>query len=516
MKQFKLMAFAAFFLFITVAAQGLFAKNQEDDLAPYWRDFPGIGDLPPPCRFSPVAAPDAKKEQCLAALSNPQKKVDADGALHAVQYLIALDPASPAAVSAARGLLEEKIAKLMKREETPLRAYLIRPWLMQMLALDPQSEKLWSRMKETLKSLNPRLDDERRKELLAHFNDAFNRRNETQMALAVAALWQAEKTAPQDIDTKLYLADALQDAGNLDLAAQTLARLAAKTPHVPGLKDRLEKLLDLKTTARMIVANALQYGFCREKHGGLMRLIDAGQIFPALVCLERTDEAERGRLDYFLMARAYSRLGLYHPAYEYLLEVWKRQKQFSEKYFDIFVYKSQIEDFRSVEVVAAKFHTLPQWIRAANGLEENQAVAEYTLLLIPILKRNGAWRFPVAGYITSAIGYRLHPIAGEWRFHEGLDIEGKTGTQAVAPAAGKVAKVGYASAGAGHFLHLDLGEGREVQFLHGNKVLVNEEGKAVEPGEPVFELGSSGYSTSSHLHFEYRLNDEPQDPLKFF
>lgn len=115
---------------------------------------------------------------------------------------------------------------------------------------------------------------------------------------------------------------------------------------------------------------------------------------------------------------------------------------------------------------------------------------------------------PIAASITSAFGWRIHPIAGTGRQHEGTDIGAPLGTPVLAAYAGEVAQADWAG-GYGLMVVLRHLEGtQESRYAHLSEIYV-QPGEWVEQGTVIGRVGSTGYSTGPHLHFEWRhLTDE--------
>jgi murein DD-endopeptidase MepM/ murein hydrolase activator NlpD len=121
---------------------------------------------------------------------------------------------------------------------------------------------------------------------------------------------------------------------------------------------------------------------------------------------------------------------------------------------------------------------------------------------------------PIEGWITSPFGYRRHPIDGSYRLHAGVDIGAEPGTPVRAPAGGLVIFSGYQE-GYGKVIVIDHGYGIRTLFGHLLKVFVNT-GVRVKRGDIISQVGSTGYSTGPHLHYEVRKNGVPVNPVTFF
>ena len=127
----------------------------------------------------------------------------------------------------------------------------------------------------------------------------------------------------------------------------------------------------------------------------------------------------------------------------------------------------------------------------------------------------GAMLWPVPGYtrLTSTYGMRVHPITGAYKLHTGIDISAPLGTSFIAAANGIVSKATY-NAAYGNMVIIDHGGGVQTLYAHGDQILV-QLGQTVAAGTEVLKVGSTGYSTGPHAHFEIRINGQTVDPLNF-
>jgi len=121
---------------------------------------------------------------------------------------------------------------------------------------------------------------------------------------------------------------------------------------------------------------------------------------------------------------------------------------------------------------------------------------------------------PTIGFLTSKFSLiRYHPIEHENRPHEGIDIATAYGTKIIAPAAGRVIKVGWQN-GYGNMVVLDHGYGLETRYAHMSRWAVRE-GQSVKRGDVLGYVGSTGLSTGPHLHYEVLQDGRAVDPLRF-
>jgi murein DD-endopeptidase MepM/ murein hydrolase activator NlpD len=109
--------------------------------------------------------------------------------------------------------------------------------------------------------------------------------------------------------------------------------------------------------------------------------------------------------------------------------------------------------------------------------------------------------WPAQGTLTSGYGWR-------WgRLHQGIDIGAPIGTPVIAAAPGEVISAGWDSGGYGNLVKIKHSDGSVTFYAHNNKLLVYS-GQQVSQGQQIAEVGSTGYSTGPHLHFEIRPNGE--------
>ncbi len=127
----------------------------------------------------------------------------------------------------------------------------------------------------------------------------------------------------------------------------------------------------------------------------------------------------------------------------------------------------------------------------------------------------GEMAWPVPGYtrISSKFGMRTHPITGIYKLHTGVDLAAPQGVPFVAANDGVVVKAGK-NAAYGNMVMINHGGGVSTLYAHGSKILV-EVGQNVKRGDPVLNVGSTGYSTGPHAHFEVRINGEYVDPIPY-
>ena len=127
----------------------------------------------------------------------------------------------------------------------------------------------------------------------------------------------------------------------------------------------------------------------------------------------------------------------------------------------------------------------------------------------------GVMAWPVPGYtrITSSFGMRTHPITGIYKLHTGTDIGAPMGSDFIAANDGIVTYAGYNGA-YGNMVIVDHGGGITTLYAHGSEILT-EVGTIVTQGTPILKVGSTGYSTGPHAHFEVRIKGQYVEPLDY-
>ncbi len=125
----------------------------------------------------------------------------------------------------------------------------------------------------------------------------------------------------------------------------------------------------------------------------------------------------------------------------------------------------------------------------------------------------GTLMWPVNGPITSPFGYRIHPILGYRKLHTGIDFGVGYGTPIRAADSGTVIYATWMS-GYGNVIIIDHGRGISTLYAHQSSLAVGS-GARVSRGQVVGYVGSTGFSTGPHLHFEVRVNGNPVDPMGY-
>jgi murein DD-endopeptidase MepM/ murein hydrolase activator NlpD len=122
--------------------------------------------------------------------------------------------------------------------------------------------------------------------------------------------------------------------------------------------------------------------------------------------------------------------------------------------------------------------------------------------------------YPRISSLTSFFGYRSDPFdSSHAEFHPGIDFKGRRGDEARCTANGKVVSTGWYG---GYGKCVRIAHGNSFETLYGHLSRINVKvGQEVTAGEKIGEVGSTGRSTGTHLHYEVRKNGRPINPVKF-
>lgn len=128
----------------------------------------------------------------------------------------------------------------------------------------------------------------------------------------------------------------------------------------------------------------------------------------------------------------------------------------------------------------------------------------------------GTFQWPAPGYtrITSRFGMRMHPVLNVYKLHTGVDIGAPKGAKIVAANDGTVITSTY-NASYGNYVVIDHGGNTVTLYAHMSSRSV-QKGATVSKGQQIGLVGSTGYSTGAHLHFEVIKNGSYTDPMSYF
>jgi murein DD-endopeptidase MepM/ murein hydrolase activator NlpD len=152
--------------------------------------------------------------------------------------------------------------------------------------------------------------------------------------------------------------------------------------------------------------------------------------------------------------------------------------------------------------------------RRARLLDESLAEAKESMTLHKELLASTPTILPTGAYVSSRFAARRwHPIRNRSMPHEGVDLAAPRGSPILAAAKGRIVRAGN-FAGYGLMVEIDHGFGFVTRYGHASKVLVRV-GQLVQRGDVIAHVGSTGIATGPHVHYEVRLNGQPQNPMGY-
>jgi len=179
----------------------------------------------------------------------------------------------------------------------------------------------------------------------------------------------------------------------------------------------------------------------------------------------------------------------------------------------------QVRRGESIAGLADKHAIEAERVRIANGLIDGEPTAGETIFLpaarlarVDLQEINGdLFKWPVRGYISSRYGWRTSPFTGARQFHSGLDIAAPQGTPLRAAMAGRVSATGY-DVNSGNYVVISHHSGYRTFYGHLDVIRVKA-GEFVNEGQRIGDVGSTGLSTGSHVHFTVFKNGVTVNPI---
>ena len=249
-------------------------------------------------------------------------------------------------------------------------------------------------------------------------------------------------------------------------------------------------------------------------------------IMNAVEYMEQISAYDRKQLDQFILNRQYIELceeqletekSILDETREGVLqEEAALQDLITEKEKTIQAYEYDINNreqaIREYEADIQEQNEIVEALEAAIAEEKRKILAQNGVVLT---YDGGQFKFPVATYtkISSDYGWRMHPILGVEKFHNGVDLAAPTGTAIYAAYDGKVVAASYSSS-MGNYVMIDHGGSLYTIYMHASKLYV-QTGDVVVRGETIAAVGSTGRSTGPHLHFGVRLNGDYVSPWNY-
>ena len=175
--------------------------------------------------------------------------------------------------------------------------------------------------------------------------------------------------------------------------------------------------------------------------------------------------------------------------------------------------RTQVEGLRQMEASYDYLTNLIRQEERAARARQHAVTQSSNRVVAQATGRDGAirWPVPARNVISSPFGGRRSPITGRQEHHTGIDIPAPTGSDIIAASAGTVTFAGWQN-GFGNTVIVYHGDGFSTLYAHNSRNLVSS-GTWVEAGQVIAAVGSTGWSTGPHLHFETRISGNAQNPM---
>lgn len=176
--------------------------------------------------------------------------------------------------------------------------------------------------------------------------------------------------------------------------------------------------------------------------------------------------------------------------------------------------ENNIEEYKAeYEANAAQENAIQAQINAAAAAlekQQQQTIASGGT----VVTGSGSMIWPCSvRTVSSSYGYRVHPIFGDKRFHSGIDIAASYGDTVWAADSGTVIIATYSSS-YGNYVSISHSNGTTTLYAHMSSLAVSA-GQTVTQGQTIGYVGSTGWSTGAHLHFEVKVNGSTVDPTGY-
>ena len=132
---------------------------------------------------------------------------------------------------------------------------------------------------------------------------------------------------------------------------------------------------------------------------------------------------------------------------------------------------------------------------------------------LPSSSGGSGWLMPAGGGVTSGFGMRFHPVLHRTKLHTGTDFGAGYGAPIYAAKSGTVIFAGWQTA-YGNMVIIEHGGNFSTLYGHASSLNASS-GQSVRRGQHIAAVGSTGFSTGPHLHFEIRVNGEPVNPMRY-
>jgi len=175
-----------------------------------------------------------------------------------------------------------------------------------------------------------------------------------------------------------------------------------------------------------------------------------------------------------------------------------------EDNYDTINIKTNVRSLRTSKMIA----------RQMKKLRDEYTFTEVNKHSINYYPTNSPIKINEVKNIASGFGWRKHPVYHKPLFHEGIDIAAELGTNVYSTACGVIKKTKHSKYRYGNHILVNHENGYETLYAHLTQIFV-EEGEYVRKGELIGTVGSTGLSTSPHLHYEVHFYNKKKNPLNY-
>lgn len=152
-------------------------------------------------------------------------------------------------------------------------------------------------------------------------------------------------------------------------------------------------------------------------------------------------------------------------------------------------------------------------LKKANNIHNDLRFVENAVVKQKARLEATPYTWPTKGYLTSAFGWRIHPLTGSRHFHQGLDIASQYGNKVTSTGSGVVLEAGHWDY-LGNLVVIDHGFGFTTRYGHLASIIVKP-GDRVKRYQVIGYVGNTGRSSAPHLHYEVWYYDKPLNPMNF-
>ena len=184
----------------------------------------------------------------------------------------------------------------------------------------------------------------------------------------------------------------------------------------------------------------------------------------------------------------------------------------ADRYKDLDGYRNTdllVQTRKKLDQITAKMYVQTKSFDEVYEMAKNKSRLIASMPAIQPMKNHDLRR------LSSYFGYRTDPFYKVPKFHEGVDFSAPIGTDVYVTGDGVVASADRSKAGYGNQIVIDHGFGYKTMYAHLQSFKVRA-GEHVKRGQIIGTVGSTGKSTSPHLHYEVWKNNKPVDPINYF